>query len=542
MCWSLAQVGNIGMFCNISMFSNSSILCNSRVWHKSVITILGCFAAIISLVFPTFAQSEVETQSRLEHKLKTVESGASQWVAAGRDPRVIGERVKHFEALMQHGQVREAEQVLDSVLVMLRNASAVAAKPAAESPVPIAFTDDVQYLIFMLCGPGIYEGSDSYAVIDKQVKELIEKVGTVGSGRRKLGFGILILPWMVEKAYPGKIAEVIHAAFRVAQSRHVSLFLSMDSHYSWDMRPDLWNCFDRHAPGYNPDNKNNVEWSSWQGSPYAHRYLDWGSPQEMAPPMCVNAPRIKAEVERLVMRVVAPPIREGLGSLKKAGEDNLFAGITVTSEPEIENYAIVDSVNPRLGEFMSKRGAPKLRLGFNALTQMGYCEKLPPKNIEEALAKVNQDFGAYWAEQFVKAGIPSSRLYTHVAASAGVPGTVACRFNNAPIAAAFNSYSRPGWTTYMAGPVQNDFGPIYKELAKHGNPHWGSSEASPSALGGPVVPTYEYLRRHYGHGATVMVMNTGATSSEAVQELERGVWGAQSITAYRRFLNERPGR
>ena len=43
-----------------------------------------------------------------------------------------------------------------------------------------------------------------------------------------------------------------------------------------------------------------------------------------------------------------------------------------------------------------------------------------------------------------------------------------------------------------------------------------------------------------GHGATLMVMYTGATSSELTQELERGVWGLQSIAAYRRFLNERP--
>ncbi len=516
------------------------MFCNQRACRETVMS--GCLALIIFMASPTFAQPEKETQFRLEHKLATVASTLKQWAAAGNDPKLIVEKVKRFEGLMQNGQVAEAEQVLDSTLVMLRDAHLKPTKTFSVSPIPIPFTDDIQYLIFMLPGPGIYEGADSYSAIDRQAKEILEKVGATGTDKRRLGFGLLIPLWMVEKAYPGKITTVIQDAFRVARTRHMSLLLSLETHYAWDTRPDLWNYFDRQSPGFNPDNKNNVEWSSWQGTPYRHRYLDWGTPQELAPPMCVNAPRIKSEVERLVAHVVGPPIKDGIDSLKKAGEENLFAGLTVTSEPTIENYAIVDKVNPSLGEFMSKQGAPKVRLGFNAMTKIGYSEKHPPKNIDDALAKVNQDFGAYWAEQFVKVGIPSTRLYTHVAANAGVPGTASCSFTNAPIAVAFNSYSRPGWTTYLAGPLQNDFQPIYKELAKHGNPHWGSSEASPSALGGPVVPTYEYLRWHYGHGATLMVMNTGATSSQLKQELEQGVWGPQSIAAYRRFLTDRPVR
>lgn len=256
----------------------------------------------------------------------------------------------------------------------------------------------------------------------------------------------------------------------------------------------------------------------------------------MAPPMCLNAPRIKAEIDRLVREVIGPPIRNGVASLADRKREDLFAGVTVTAEPMIEDYSIVDELNPNLGKYMDERHAAKAKLGFNALTCAGYTAENPPKDMKDALGNVIRDFGAHWAGAFVKAGIPGSRLYTHVAANAGVPGTRACSFTNAPISAAFNPSCRPGWTTYATGPLQRGLGPIHDELARRGHPHWASSEASPAALGGLGIPTYEYLRWHFGHGATLVVMNTGATSEELTRELEQGVWGTGTIAAYQRFL------
>jgi hypothetical protein len=513
--------------------------CNLKVRLKTSLWMSVFFALFIVTASRTFAQSATETESRLRQKQAALALNVQQYAASGKDPSFLASQMKRFESLMQTGRVSEAEKVLDSALLIIRNEQLKARKTVSQSAEPIPFTDEVQYLIFMLQGPGIYQSADPYAAIDSEAKSILEKIGPVGTQKRKVGFGVLLLPWMLEKAAPGKMEQVIEAAFRVARTRHMSILLSIETHYEWATRSDLWNCFDPLSPGFNPNNKQNVEWSDWRGTPYRHRYLDWGTPQEMAPPMCVNAPKIKSEIQRMIANVVGPAIRKGIDSLKKTGEENLFAGISVTSEPMIDNYSVVDKANQNLGDFMSKRGAPKLRLGYNALTQMGYSEKNPPKDIDAALAKVNQDEGAYWAEQFQKVGIQSSRLYTHVSANGGIPGTVSCAFSNAPISAAFNSYSRPGWTTYAQGPLKNGLQPVYTELAKHGNPHWGSSEASDGAFGGYVVPPYEYLRWHYGHGATLMVMNTGASSTELTKDLEQGVWGPDSIAAYRRFLDGR---
>jgi len=133
-------------------------------------------------------------------------------------------------------------------------------------------------------------------------------------------------------------------------------------------------------------------------------------------------------------------------------------------------------------------------------------------------------------------------MYTHIAAGAGVIGSAMVEFTNAPIEIAFNDYSRPGWTTYPVGPLRNDFEALYTELERHGNPHWASTEASPTmgpSVGRNVLTMEEYLARHFDYGATVIVFNTGATSKELSDSLTEGVWGERAVNAYREFLNPR---
>ncbi|MHC4642247.1 MAG: hypothetical protein ACYS32_11425, partial [Planctomycetota bacterium] len=203
-------------------------------------------------------------------------------------------------------------------------------------------------------------------------------------------------------------------------------------------------------------------------------------------------------------------------------------------------------------------GSPKVRLGYNALTNNGYSEDKPPKDFGRALAKVNRDYTTYWCRKLAEAGIPKRKMYTHVAAGAGVIGSPGVEFTNAPIGIAFNDFSRPGWTTYPVGPLQPDFEHLYKALAEHGNPdfehlykalaehgnpHWASTEGGPS-LGSPrgkhALSMKDYLARHFDYGATVIVFNTGATSKELSKSLTEGVWGEHAVNAYRTFLN--PGR
>jgi len=61
--------------------------------------------------------------------------------------------------------------------------------------------------------------------------------------------------------------------FDIARQTNVAVHFNVDDHIGWDQRPDLWNWYDPKKPGYNPDNRKNVEWYDWDGTPNKRRYL-----------------------------------------------------------------------------------------------------------------------------------------------------------------------------------------------------------------------------------------------------------------------------
>ncbi len=191
---------------------------------------------------------------------------------------------------------------------------------------------------------------------------------------------------------------------------------------------------------------------------------------------------------------------------------------------------------------MERDGVPWSRLGYNALTKLGYSKADPPEDSAAALARVNQDYVPYWAGKLAEGGIPAERMYTHVAAGAGLVGSPGVQYTNAPLSIAFVDSCRPGWTTYPVGPLRDDFRVLYEQLAQHGNPPWASTEASPRGLGPSGISMEEYLRWHFDFGATVVVFNTGATDHALAGRLHDAVWGEKAIQAYRGFLAGISGR
>jgi hypothetical protein len=426
-----------------------------------------------------------------------------------------------------------------AIVAMAYLGSGPAATAVAFERAPIGTSSETQYLVFGVAMDGVFEvdEKDVFGLIDRSVAELVGRVGTTGDGcHRRLGFAVYFPAWIIDRVKPERVPIILDAAFRVAAQRGVAVHVIIESHYFWETRPDLWNYFDPSSPGYDPDNRNNVEWSDWSGTPYPARFLDWGRPQVLPPHMCYACPRIRSEVARIARDVIGAPLRKSLDGLAPVEREDLFSGVTITSEPSVDNYGVVDRENPDLAAFMDSLHAAKVRLGYNALTRMGYGPSNPPLDFPSALGEINRQFASDWARALVTAGIPS-KLYTHVAGPAGVPGWPGYDYLNAPLSAAFADFARPGWTTYPAGPLATSLEPIYEELDRHGNPPWGGMESSPAVPGIEIDP-YGYLGWHYDHGAVVVVMNTGATDPVLSGILDRAVWGPAAIAAYRRFLTE----
>ena len=415
-------------------------------------------------------------------------------------------------------------------------------------------TNDLEYLVFWPPLPGANLGSSPEAFA-QSIQDFPAKLGTTGDGKtRQLGFGASIPVFVRDES---QIPRAIKHLFDIAKRTNVAVHFLVDDHIGWDERPDLWNWFDPAKKGYSPDNRKNVEWYDWEGTPNKRLYLTpLGAPSQ-APGMCYNSPAIEKEISRIIAQIVGPALREEIDQLKKENKEYLFAGLTVGAEAGFNDYSVIPQISlaqkallhilpnadpvqrqmlrmfMQASKLMDEDKAPHGgRLGYCSLTNAGYSKIHPPTDINAALADVNKKFIAFWDRQFADAGIPCSRIYTHVAASPPQDDK-----NNAPLAIVFNPYARPGWTTYPMGTLANGFQPLYEELAKHGNPAWGGVEANNAALVNPNAPSWEkYLAWHYNHGAKLVAINVGASDQAIMSSLSKGAFGDEALAAYRKFL------
>lgn len=357
--------------------------------------------------------------------------------------------------------------------------------------------------------------------------ELAKTIGMKGDGKtRLLGFGLPTSTFEIEKQLPSHIRR----AFAAAREHDMAVMMHFDCHLAWKNRPDLWNWFDSEKPGYDPNNRYNVEWHGWDGPPNKMRYLNWGVLERMPPNMCFTSAKARAEIARIVSEVIGPVLREEIGKLKAEGKEALFAGVLVGSEPSIDDYS---EPNPERTKMMKEDGVPAGPLGYRALLDRGYDADNPPDDFRQALAKIVQETVAFWCKQFVDAGIPARKLYPHVAAPAPIEKM------NAPIWTAFNEYSRPGWTTYAVMVLGENFQALYDELEKHGNPGWAGVEAN-AGFPGSVVDWETYLAWHYNHGCVLVGVNHGATGEDLPRRLRESAFGEEAVAAYRKFLTGQP--
>ena len=407
--------------------------------------------------------------------------------------------------------------------------------------------NDIKYLVLWGPVPG---GRDNPL---QGIGAFAAKLGTTGDGRtRQLGAGALIPVWWSDER---KIVQSIREAFYIARRTKVAVHFNVDDHIAWEQRPDLWNWYDPGKPGYNPENRKNVEWYDWEGTPNKRRYFTPVGAPSPAPHMCYNSPAVQKEIARIVSKVVGPALQEELGKLRRENKEYLFAGITVGQELSFDDYSSVpkspqiprnaSNANPleaqaratllQAGTAMNEDHAPRGRLGYCALTNAGYSKAKPPADIHKALVGIIRKFIEFWDQQFVEAGIPCSRIYTHVPAPLPQNET-----NDAPIDVAFNPFARPGWTTYPIDTLANGLQPLYEQLVKHDNPNWGGIEAN-AALSNPNAPSKvsweAYLAWHYNHGAKLVAINNGAADELLTSFLSDGAFGDEAMTAYRKFLN-----
>ena len=130
--------------------------------------------------------------------------------------------------------------------------------------------------------------------------------------------------------YEARVKEFLS----LAEHYNIPIVIQLDGEQWWGARPDLWNWWDPSRPGYNPQNRNNVEWSGW-GPEHAIKiaWRNWGRQIRVLPPPNLMSSRYRNACHD-EMRILVPLILKWWQELPK-DKKHLLIGIKLGWESAI---------------------------------------------------------------------------------------------------------------------------------------------------------------------------------------------------------------
>lgn len=245
----------------------------------------------------------------------------------------------------------------------------------------------------------------------------------------------------------------------LSQQVRVPILINLDGVNYWDGRPDLWNWWDPKKPGYNPDNKKNVEWTGWDES-YAIKtaWRNWGAQFRVLPPPNLASPAVvKAHIvafERLIPKIarwyaqLPQDQKYLLGGVKVGWEASIGVNAYYYKDGNryLEKMPNDRSLDP-MDSFRAEGGV------FGGLVPIGYAA-VKTSGIRKQGQITREDIGLV-VHKFLdtlsytvnRLGLNKEQIYTHQG------GTFAPWDKHLSFSAASNAYSRPGWSFYSTDPA-----------------------------------------------------------------------------------------
>ena len=327
------------------------------------------------------------------------------------------------------------------------------------------------------------------------ISELKDSIGVTGTDNRRLGF---ILGPLAFDNTDEEIRELIASGFDTALKTGVAVGFHIDDSMFWGRLTQL-------------NTSENIEWLDWSGAPSGGRVIKWDPPnrEKLAPPLCLNSRAVQNAV-RVRATLIGNEIAKGVAQLRQAGEEALFVGVIAGWETQVGR------------DFDTGK-----TVGYCALTNAGYSEKNPPADINAARSQIVRAFVDLWAQGLTEAGVPLGKVYSHLPLD-----------SEATASSAFCSFCVPGVSTY---PFPGFLDMWRKELAKHGDPPWASSEGAAmdpreARHGGRGIGMEGYLGSLFNHGA-VLVNVFGWGLGDESNPFRKLAEGPDSLAAYRKFLD-----
>lgn len=260
----------------------------------------------------------------------------------------------------------------------------------------------------------------------------------------------------------------------------VPILINLDGANWWEARPDLWNWWEPDKPGYNPKNRENVEWTGWNDSTAIKIcWRNWGSQIRVLPAPNLMSPAVLTAHISALKRLI-PHIVKWYNSLP-ADKKYLLGGVKIGHETSIGVNAYFYKNGNRYIEQMPNNSSLdpedsyRTQAGFEGgLAQIGYAA------VKTAGIKNKGRITAFDIEQVVykyldtlcmtaySYGLPQYVIYTHQG------GTYAPWEKHLSFSPACNNYSLPGYSFYNTNPhVAGDLADVLDRRSVSG---WAAAE------------------------------------------------------------------
>jgi hypothetical protein len=261
-----------------------------------------------------------------------------------------------------------------------------------------------------------------------------------------------------------------------SQETGLPVVVQLDGENWWGARSDLWNWWDRAAPGYSDANRENVEWTGWSPEDAIKiAWRNWGSQLRVLPPPNLMSPRYRAAWHAEMAELI--PVLLDWWKALPADQRHLFIGLKVGWESSIgvnawyypDGNALLsqpERLDPTSGlraDQTPARGV--VQIGFAAVKTAGLRSE---GAISEAdLAEVARRHLEDLSREAHRLGVPRDRLFTHGAG---------WKEGELLYSAAVNQFSCPGWSFYRhAEAPEKDLG-VRLALQHSDAPYWAAVE------------------------------------------------------------------
>lgn len=342
----------------------------------------------------------------------------------------------------------------------------------AATVVGMSGADSPQYILMNHApGEGWDQSNPSSVDCVTLFADVVSTVGAPAGRQIQIGVSLIVSLFQTDLL---TLEKSIDTAMNCSAETNVPVFFALDGQ-NWWSGSGLSNWYDSSAPGFDPANVDNVERFGWAtDSALKISWRDWGSQIRVAPSQNIHSkrvwdaltPRLNAVARRIARWQAALPADSVLFAGAKMGWESGI-GYNAYYYPTGNSYQSRwphnSSHDPKYSLNSSKGLAGGLmQLGFAAAQSSGW--KTSGTIDQFDIGNLTHMYVANLTAAAVNAGLPSSKLFTHVG------GTTF----GLPAAAAITADSNPGWSFYHTVPALDI--PVTQALQSSGRTTWAASE------------------------------------------------------------------